>query len=146
MPTSCSASWCTVLHMELKADRSHVLMSDVLKGQIPELESEQIGQIEGKHVLLLAEKVTNGTAEGMVGLLRGILFDVEPEIEFRIDLSEALGIVEAPLLSFSRFELHHGERVINIPGPYVVKAARIDDISAQDQLCTISLQLKKPAR
>jgi len=135
--------------MEMKADSSQVLMSDVLKGNVPELDGDApVDQYQGKHVIVIAEKMTGGgnKVEGLVGILRGILFDVDPEIEFRIDLKEALDIVEAQQLQFNRFELHHEERVIQIQGPFIVKAARIDDISAQDQLCTISLHLKKPAR
>jgi hypothetical protein len=134
--------------MELKTDPSRVLMSDVLKGQVPELEGEAgLDPVSGKHVIVVAEKVTNGSKkEGLVGILRSVLFDVEPEIEFRIDLTEALNIVEAQRLAFGGFELHHEARVIPMPGPFVVKACRIDDISAQDQLCTISLHLKKQPR
>lgn len=128
--------------MEMKADPSHVLMSDVLKGQVPELEGEAPADpFRGKHVVVVAEKIVAGKREGMVGILRGILFDKDPEIDFRVDLVEALNIVEANQLAFGGFELHHEERVIRIPGPFIVKAARIDDISVPDQLCTLSLGL-----
>lgn len=133
--------------MEVKADPSRILMSDVLKGQVPELEGEvPVDPFRGKHVIVIAQKTVGTKQEGVIGILRGVLFDVEPEIELRIDLKEALDIVEGHNLSFNKFELHHDQRVVELPGPFVVKAARIDDISVLDQLCTVSLHLKRPAR
>jgi hypothetical protein len=134
--------------MEMKADNAHVLMSEVLRGQVPELESEHpVDQLAHQHVVVIAEKIIGGKTEGMVGVLRGILLGTDPEIEFRAELKEALEILKANNLSFSRFELHLGETlVVPIPGPFIVKAARIDEISPQDQLCTLGLHLTRPAR
>ena len=133
--------------IDVQPDTSRVLMSDVLKGNVPELEGDVTeGVPNNRHVVVIAEKVTAVKKEGLVGILRGVFFDTEPEISFRIELDEAMGLVEAPALSFNSFELHHGERIVKMPGPFIVKAARIDDISAQDQLCTISLHLMKQQR
>lgn len=134
--------------MEMKFDNSHVLMSEVLRGQVPSLEGEHpVDQLAHQHVVVIAEKVVGGKAEGMVGILRGILLGTDPEIEFRAELREALEILKATNLSFNRFELHLGESlVVPIPGPFIVKAARIDEISPSDQLCTLGLHLSRPAR
>ena len=135
--------------MEMKADKSQVLMSDVLKGQVPELEGEHpVDQMHAAtQVILIAEKIVGGKTEGMVGILRGLLLGQDPEIEFRTDLKEALFILKANQLSFTKFEIHYGEDiVVPIPGPFVVKAARIDEISPADQLCTLGLHLTKQAR
>ena len=133
--------------MEIKPKTSNVLMSDVLQGQIADFDGEQFIDASSKqHVLVVAEKVIGPTRSGLVGILRGIHFDVEPEIGIRLALTEALDIVEASGLWFQKIELHHGERVVPIGGPYIVKAARIEEISPADQLCTLSLHLKKQAR
>lgn len=134
--------------LTMNANTSHVLMSDALRGQIPELEGEERPDpFEGKHVVVVAQKVVGNASTGLVGVLRGVHLGVEPEIEFRIDLSEALGLVQAQDLSFNGFELHHGEStVVKIPGPFIVKAARIDEISPAEQLCTIGLHLMKQRR
>jgi O-succinylbenzoate synthase len=132
--------------MEMKPNTSRVLMSDVLKGQVPDFDEEVVEQLNGKHVILVAEVHVGAKTQGVTGLLRGVMFGANPEVEFRLDLEEALSIIEAQGLSFGKFELHHGERIVALPGPFVVVQARIDDISAQDQLCTMWLQLKRPAR
>ena len=135
--------------MEMKADPSHVLMSEVLRGQVPELEGDQ--QLDplaaAKHVVVIAEKVVGNKVEGMVGILRGILLGAAPEIEFRADLKECLEILKTSSLTFSKIELHYGEEiVVPIVGPFIVKAARIDEISPADGLCTLGLHLTKQAR
>jgi len=130
----------------MKVDTSHVLMSDVLRGQVPDLD-EQIEantqDLARKHVLVVAEKTVGAHVSGIVGILRGALLGPEPEIEFRCQINEALDIIEASSLVFNKFELHHDERVLSVPGPFTVKAAKIDEISAQDQLCTLGLHLSR---
>ena len=132
--------------MKLNADTNRVLMSDVLKDRLPQLEDDVLEPIQGKHVLAVGHMVSGNETKGVTGILRGVIFGAVPEVEFRLDLEDALGIVQAPQLQFSKFELHHGDKVIDMPGPFVVSMCRIDDISAQDQLCTIWLQLKRQAR
>lgn len=130
-----------------KVDR--VLMSDTLKGHVPSLEEDidKFEEVQSKHVVVVAEKISGAQRTGLVGILRGVSLGVETEIEFRIDLREALEVIETPGLSFGRFALCHGEdKEIEIPGPFLVKEARIHDISVKDQLCTLGLHLVKPAR
>jgi len=131
--------------MEMKADSSHVLMSDVLKGQVPALESERtdlVAQEQGKFVVVVAHRVVAGKEDAIVGVLRGMLLSESPEIEFRCELGEALATFSTEQLTFAGFELHHGENtVINVPGPFSVKARRIDEISAADQMCTLGFHL-----
>lgn len=132
----------------MKADTSNVLMSESLRGQIPELEDEHpVDILRGKHVIVVTEKIVAGKSEGMVGILRGVLLGSDPEIELRCELKEALGILKADSLSFTRFELHHGEEtVVPIPGPFTVKAARLDEVDVVEQVCTLGLHLQRQVR
>lgn len=132
----------------MKADNDRVLMSEALRGQVPELEGE--AQVPAELVLnavtVVAEKRIGDKVTAMVGVLRGVLLGSEPEIEFRCALDEALDVLEASQLSFGGFELHRGDRVVQIKGPFLVKAARLDEIVPGDQLCTLGLHLARPAR
>ena len=132
--------------MEMHADPSHVLMSDVLKGQVSELDDVTVEQLKSEHVIVIGDMCIGPKRTAIMGILRGVLFDVDPEIEFRINLEEALGIIQASELSFAKFQLHHGVRIVEMPGPFLVKAARLDEIDATTQLCTLGLHLKKPLR
>lgn len=136
--------------IQVRPNTSRVMMSDVLKGSIPDIEDDvpDAGQQGTQHVVVIAAKRAANKPEPtpIVGILRGVMFGVDPQVEFRVQLSDALDIIEQPNVSFDGFELHHGERIIKMPGPFLITAARIDEIIVQDQMCTLGLHLKKPAR
>jgi len=123
-------------------------MSEALRGQVPELEGESqvTPEMLNKTVTVIVERRIGDKASSMIGVLRGVQLGAEVEIEFRCDLVEALDVLEAKQLSFGRIELHHGERVVPIVGPFVVKGARLDEITFDDPLCTLGLHLARPAR
>jgi hypothetical protein len=133
--------------MEMKADPSRVLMSEALRGQVAEeLENEAAVSLEHHAVTVVASIQLGDTKTAVVGLLRSVLFEAEPELEFRVQLDDALDVVAAQSLQFLGFELHHSERVIETLGPFTVKGARIDDVDTLSQLCTLSLGLKRPPK
>jgi len=130
--------------MELKPDTSRILMSDVLKGQLPELESDAIDELQDQYVHVIADRFMNGHQQPLAGLLRTVLFDQSPEIEIKIELSEALKTVRANDLRFDSFELQHGEKeTVIMPGPFTVKAARIQEIEPATQTCVLALHLQR---
>ncbi len=130
--------------MELKPNTSRILMSDVLKGQLPELESDAIDELHGQYVHVIADRFMNGAQLPLAGLLRTVLFDQAPEIEMKIELSEALKTVKANDLRFDSFELQHGdEETLVMPGPFIVKAARIQEIDPTTQTCVLALHLQR---
>jgi len=119
-------------------------MSDILKGQIPDIDADVIATEEKKAVIVIATAVVGNKVEPIVAILKGVLFAVEPEIELRIGLEEAFNVIQASNLTFNQLDLHLGERIVPMPGPFVVKQARIDEI--MDQMCTLGLHLKKQVR
>jgi hypothetical protein len=133
--------------MEMKVDPSKVLMSEALRGQVPvELEDEAVETLGSQAVTVVAAVQIGDTKTAIVGLLRSVLFEAEPELEFRVTLDEAFNMIEAQQLQFLGFELHYGDRIIRRPGPLLVKGVRIDDIDTVNQLCTLSLGLKRPPK
>jgi hypothetical protein len=133
-----------------KDDQRQIMMSDSLRGQIPELDADAatkfLEQEADKYVTVVAEMITAGRITGLTGVLRGILLGTNPEIEFRCELSEALALLHLNNVIFGKIELHHGLTLIPIPGPFSVTAARIDEINPQDQMCTLGLHLSPPRR
>ena len=132
--------------MELKPDTSRILMSNALKGQVPELESEMVEQMQGQYVHVVADRRIGGQQLPLAGLLRTVLFDTSPEIEIKVELIEAIRTVKANDLVFGGFELQHGEEEdggLSMPGPFSVKAARIQEIDPATQTCVLALQLQR---
>ncbi len=124
-------------------DNTRVLMSEQLRGQVPELEDDQMEELSNKFVYVIAARKFAEKPAPMSGILKTVLLDKEPEIEFVVELSDALFSIKTDGLCFDGFELHHGEEIIEIPGPFLVKAARIHDIDAIRQTCVFALSLKK---
>lgn len=130
--------------MELKPDPTRILMSDVLKGQLPDLESEMAERMHAQYVHVIADRRIGGQQLPLAGLLRSVLFDANPEIEIKVELTEALKTVKANDLRFESFELQHSdEETLPIPGPFTVKACRIQEIDAETQTCVLALQLQR---
>lgn len=133
--------------MELKSDPSKILMSDALRGQLPELESDMVTQLQGQYVHVIADRRVGGQSMPLAGLLRSVLLDVQPEIEIKVEMSEALKTIKATDLSFEFFELQYGEdEDVTLPGPFTVKAARIQEIDPVTQTCVLALHLQRVPR
>lgn len=134
--------------MEMKAETSKVLMSEALRGRLPEdMEDEAAtSPLEANMVTVVLHMQFGAQKTAVVGILRSVLFENEPEVESKVQLDEALTIVSAEKMVFLGFELHHGERVIPCPGPFAIKGARIDDIDIASGMCLLSLGLKRPLK
>lgn len=124
-------------------NNERVLMSEQLKGQVPEFDDERLDEIAGSFVHVIADRRFKGEPDPLVGMLKTILFNVEPELEFTVELAEAIRSVSTDGLTFGGFELHHGETDTKIPGPFSVVSARIQDIDPARQTCVLALHLKR---
>jgi hypothetical protein len=58
-------------------------------------------------------------------------------------MKDAFDLIEAGNVRFASFELHHGERIVRMPGPFTVKAARLDEFMVLEQMCTLGVHLKR---
>src|SRR5579871_6313726 len=121
-----------MMETEIKAETSKVLMSDVLRGRVPaDLEDEAAvaaaDALERAVVSVIANvQIGTGKATAVCGILCSVLFEAEPELEFKVTLDDALALVQAAQPQLLGFELHHGDTVIKTPGPFLIKGARID--------------------
>lgn len=127
----------------LTSNKNQFMMSESLKNQVGDIDPELMGQLHEQYVHVIADRTIDGQHEPLVGLLRSVLFDVEPEIEFKVELTEALKTIKSNNVAFLQFELHHGEEIVTIPGPFKIKAARIQDIEPKNQMCVIALHLRR---
>lgn len=133
--------------MEMKTNTSKVLMSETLKGQINELDQELYDDLINNGVFVTIKYQSITDKKEVSGVLRSVLFDETPELELRIEISSALSIVKTNNLTISNFQLQHGEiETVDVPGPFIVKAARIEDLDVPNQLCVLSLQLIRSKR
>lgn len=130
--------------MELKSNPSRILMSDVLRDRMPELESDVVDKLHEQYVHVIMDRRISGQQQPLTGLLRSVLFDVQPEVEVKVDLEDALNTVKATELVIMGFELQYGtDGTVAVPGPFTVKAARIQDVDPSTQTCVLAVQLHR---
>lgn len=130
--------------MRMEADSSRVLMSDELRGQIPDIEEQQ--QLMIDRLVSVTAKWRSGSPEEhiVVGSLRTFLMGKGSlrEIEFRVLLEDALDIASTADVSFTSIELKHGERTLRSEGRDLVEARIIDiEVNTEPQMCTLALGL-----
>jgi hypothetical protein len=135
--------------MELKANNSRVLMSEVLKEQIPEGDDagDPLNGIETLAVYVVVDRRISGQKSPLTGILSSVLFGAEPEVELMVNIGDALETINASQLEILGVELQYGEDVtVPMPGPFNVKAARLDKIDVIQQSCVLSMQLARVAK
>lgn len=121
-------------------------MSDTLRGKLPDIDdgADPLDQLSGQAVYVIVDRKIGGQSMPLSGLLRSVLFDSEPELEISIELSEALATVKAQDVVLGGFEIHHGEdTTVNVPGPFFIKAARLQEIDVPRQICVLAMQLQR---
>ena len=133
-----------------KIDPERILVSDELKGKISDLDDEfdaeplnNIDSIASRYVTVSVVRVVESKKETLVGILRSVLFDIEPEIELKVQLSEAFDVIEANNQYFDTFELELDRRIVKLDGKFNVKAARIQEIDVKEQMCVLALHLQR---
>jgi len=121
-------------------------MSDALKGNIPGLENDQV---PGTEFVVTVEGTiaVDGKETSITGALHSVLFDIDPEIEFRVLLHDAFDVIEGENLTFKRIMIQQQHREVALGGPFTVKAARVSAIDADNdpdtQMCVLALSLKR---
>jgi hypothetical protein len=127
--------------LEVQPDTSKVLMSESLRGTVPDLEEGVAPDVQ--FVIAIGHRKVGNKEEPLVGSLVGVLFDQKPEIEIKVTVEEAINVIEAQNLSFEKFEMHHGERIFELVGPFSVSAARMQDFDVATQMCVLMLSLSR---
>jgi len=129
--------------MDIKANPHHILMSDTLKGTVPEFESDTVSEMRDKYIHVVADRRISGQQVPLVGLLRTVMFGESPEVEMKVEISDAIATIKAEQLFFEVFTFQHGDDDLLLPGPFTVSAARIQEIDPITQTCILALGLQR---
>lgn len=121
---------------------NRLLMSDSIKGMIPDLEEEYISKLSDSYVIASL----SDTNYVVSGILVGVSLENHGEIkiDIRIKLNEAYNAIKnytTSGLSFRMFHMHLGDDEICLPGPYKISSPKILDIDPQNKMCTLGVDL-----
>jgi hypothetical protein len=125
---------------------SRLLMSESLKGMIPELEEEQTRAFSDAFVVTTLELNTPKESNLIVGSLDGISFDNSSEIklDIRVEVKEAYEAFKKYTtagLSSRLLYLHLGDNEICLEGPFKVNNFKIMSFDHQNRMCTLGVDL-----
>jgi hypothetical protein len=131
-------------------DSNRLLMSDSIKGMVPELEDDQIEQLSDSYVMTTFQFLLEGTEKILGGSLVGISLEnlEEIKLDVRVNLGDAYDIIkkyveETSRLSCGMFYMHLGDSEIPFSGPFEVSRPKIHDFDHQNKMCTLGVDLIK---
>ena len=127
---------------------NRVLMSDSLKGLVPELEEESFASFNDAFVVMTLEISTFEGSQIVIGSLDGISFESlsELKIDIRVNVKEAYDIIKLYTktgISSRMLLLHLGDDEISLQGPYKISNPKMMSFDHQNRMCTLGLDLIK---
>ena len=73
---------------------NRILMSDSIRGMVPELEEDSVQKFEDSFVITALEIISNEAKEVLVGNLVGISIEDIIKVDFRIKMEDAYNIIK----------------------------------------------------
>jgi hypothetical protein len=113
---------------------------------LPDIANEELEEIASSFASVeILFNLTRGQEMTVVGSLRSVLFDAEPELEIAVQFVEAfeLASVRSDIIDISKIELQSADIKFVLGGTHVIKAWRIQEIDISTQMCVIAMSLRK---
>lgn len=129
---------------------NRLLMSDSIKGMIPELEEEKIR--DASDAFLVAVFEINSEYSEEINVLAGKVegFSLESQgdmkIDIRLEVKKAYDTVKKYTttgLSCRMFHMHNGDAELSVEGPYKISSVKLLDFDIERKMCTLAVDLIK---
>jgi len=126
---------------------NRLLMSDSLKGMIPELEDEVTQTLTSMDSVVITVIEINGL-EPLIGTLDGIQVEKQSiKLDVKLKLEEAyeifILITSGADLLCNGIQLHLSEKINRIIGPYFLTSPKLFGIDMHNKLCMLGMDLIK---
>lgn len=121
---------------------NRLLMSDSIRGMIPDLEEEYIATLGDSYVIITLADLPSVTSGILVGISIESLAEIR--LDIRVKLNEAYNTIKnytTSGLSCRLLYMHLGDDEICLPGPYKISSPKILDIDPQNKMCTLGVDL-----
>lgn len=130
----------------IDSSSNRLLMSDALKGMVPELEEDQIHTYSDGFVVTTLEVYDGENSTLIVGSLDGFSQDENTEIKLdvRVEVKEAFYVIKkytSTRLSSRVLYLHLGDDEISFQGPYKISNPKMMSFDHQNRMCTLGVDL-----
>lgn len=122
-------------------------MSDSIRGMVPELEEDQVQQIQETIIVSAIELSSKGKKNIVIGNLIGISVENDIKLDARIKTDEAYQISKSILqgqeLKCDGFQIHYSEDGFRVAGPFKIMSHKMLDFDHSSKMCTLALDLTK---
>ena len=129
---------------------NRLLMSDSIKGMIPDLEEDKVKNMNDAFLVGVFEIIYDSfdDIDVMAGKVEGISFESQGDIKIdvRLDTKKAYDTIKKYTttgLSCRMLHLHHGDDELRIEGDYRFSSAKLFDFDIEKKMCTLGVDLVK---
>jgi hypothetical protein len=129
---------------------NRLLMSDSLRGMVPELEEDKIRDMSDAFLVGGMELIYDDMDEidVLAGKIEGISFEALSTIKLdvRLELKKAYDTIKkyaSTGLSCRMFYLYHGDDELIFEGPYKISSSKLLDFDFENKMCTLGVDLVK---
>ena len=126
---------------------SRLMMSDSIKGQVPELESDETAKFDDGFVIVVIEtKVDEASSDRLlVGSLVGFGHEDVVKIDLRVPIVDAFAVVKKTMdespMTCEGYQMHLGTEVARQTGPFKLSSPRVMDFDHANKMCTLAVDL-----
>ena len=127
---------------------NRVLMSDSLRGLVPELEDDDIKAFSESFVVTTIEISTINDSRIIIGSLDGLSFESigDLKIDIRVKVKDAYDIIKLYTqtgISSRLLLMHLGDDEISLQGPFKISSPKMMSFDHQNKMCILGLDLNK---
>lgn len=124
-----------------------LLMSDSIRGMVPELEEEQVIKLVDAFVVVTLEMSRDSITDIVSGRLVGVSHEEKvTKLDIRLGNDVAYGLFKTIVqdsLTCVNVYLHLAEDETKFSGPFKVTSPKLVDFDSQHKMCTLGLDLIK---
>ena len=126
------------------SDQNTLLMSESLKGMIPELESSEddLSELESNYIIAILHF---DQKKYLIGNLVSASFEDAKKLDIKANLQEVFSLLKSLLFDASfkcnSIELHLGEEIIDLKKSYKVTNLKIMELDHQNKSCILAIDL-----
>ena len=122
--------------LAIAASRSSILMSDVLKGNVPELDEDAVDEHAHRFIMTTMELTIDGEDADppIAGSINNIELSDDTYVEVRVALADAFDIlrtwdVKRATMKIKAYHLTCGQETMSTAGPFEISSVTLKELS-----------------
>lgn len=124
----------------------NLMMSDSIRGQIPDLEDDAVKKLEDSFLVAALEVKFGDSIEPLVGSTVGLSFesDMNISVDLRVSTPDAFDLLKkhgAFAVECTTFYVYLGQEEICHRGPYRFTSLKVLDFDHQNKMCTLGIDM-----